>query len=300
MAGMDFNVILGFFGDQTVFPPSASLSIGAFGTSLDAATISFAQPKITLNVINDYGVPCKVDFTTLEARKAGATPVPFVLNPANPITVAFPSTLGTSATTPVSVTNAKQVLDFAPSEIYYQLNARVNQGLASGNNFLADTSKMRVNLDVEVPLFGYASGIELRDTAKIDLSNLTESEIQSASLKVDVTNDMPLDARIQLYLADDKYVIIDSLFETSQTQLIKGSTVTASGDLQTPGVLKDVLILNVDKLNKLFLSKNLIIRAVLNTSKDASGNSQDVKFKSKYTMIVNMGLLADLNFNITH
>jgi hypothetical protein len=92
--------------------------------------------------------------------------------------------------------------------------------------------------------------------------------------------------------------VTDSLLATAQTSLIKGSSVTASGDLETARVVSDVIVLNVDKLNKIFTSKNIIIKAVLNSSKDASGNSQDVKFKSKYSIKVNIGMLAELNFNI--
>ncbi len=297
MAAMDFNAILGFFGDQTANPPSDLLSIGAFGTTLSPGNVSFAQPVVTLDVINDYGVPCKVNFTKIEARKNGAT-LALQLNPASPVTIAYPAILGASATTAVAVTNAKQVLDFAPTQIFYQLTARMNQGLVSGNDFMADTSKLRVKLNVEVPIYGHASGITLRDTAKIDLSKINQSQVQKASLKVDAINELPLDARIQLYLTDARYVVLDSLLDTAQTKLIQGSTVNATGDLETAGVLSQALPLDNDKLNILFKAKNLIVVAVLNTSKDASGNAVDVKFKSKYTLKINMGLLADLKFNI--
>jgi hypothetical protein len=266
---------------------------------LNSANVSFAQPKITLDVINDYGIPCTVDFFKIEARKNGAT-LPFQLSPSNPITIAYPATLGSSATTHISVTNAKPLLDFGPTELFYQLSARINQGLTSGNNFLADTSNLKVKMSAELPLYGHASGMVLKDTAKIDMSNLDRSQIQSASLKVNVKNELPLDATIQLYLTDDQYTVMDSLLEPGQTSLIKGSSVTASGDLETAGVLNDVIVLNADKLNKIFGSKNIIIKAILNSSKDPSGISQDVKFKSKYALIVNMGLLTELNFDIKH
>ena len=297
MAGMDFNVILGFFGDQTVTPPSDQVSIGAFGLTLGSAQVSFAQPQVTLEVVNDYGVPCKVTFSQIEARKGGLT-MPLQLNPASPVTIAFPAILGNSASTPVAVTNAKQVLDFGPTEIFYQLSARINQGIASGNDFMADTSKLRVKLHVEVPIYGHASGITLRDTSKIDLSKLNQSQVMKASLKVDATNELPLDAYIQLYLTDDQDVVIDSLLSTTDTELIRGSAVTAVGDLETAGVMNKVVVLDALKLNKIFNAKKMITVAVLNTSKDAAGNTIDVKFKSKYSLKVNVGIQADLNFNI--
>lgn len=297
MAGMDFSYIKGFFGDQTANPPATTLEIGAFGSSLTKANLSIAQPIVNLTVINDYGVPLKGTFINLEARKSGSV-LPFQINPASPVTIAAPTLLGNSATTNVSVTNAKDLLDFGPTEFYYQLSARINQGVTSGNNFLADTSKLKVKLEVEVPLYGHASAIQLADTIKLDVGDIDESQIENASLKVNVNNELPLDAKIQFYLTDDKFQVIDSLLAVSQTSLVKGSSVTSAGDLQSMGIVQEEIPLDNAKINKLFLAKNIIIKAQMNTSKDLTGQFPDVKFKSAYKMNVNLGLKANLKFNV--
>lgn len=297
MAGMDFNYIKGFFGDQSANPPASSLEIGAFGNSLTKANLSLAQPIVNLIVVNDYGVPINGTFVKLEARKNGAV-LPFQINPASPVTLASPTTLGSSATTNVSVTNAKAILDFGPTELYYQLSARINQGLSSGNNFLADTSKLRVRLNVEVPLYGHASSIVLADTFKIDISDVDQSQIDQASLKVNINNELPLDAKIQFYLVNDNYQLLDSLLTPSQTSLVKGSSVTASGDLQEKGIVDEEVALDNAKINKIFLAKYIITRAQMNTSRNTAGQLPDVKFKSAYKMEVNLGLKANLKFNI--
>lgn len=294
--GMDFSYIKGFFGDQTSSLPAETIDIRAFGTSLDDANVSFAQPKITLEVVNDYGVPCLVDFKKFEAQN-GAQTLAVVLNPANPISVAYPTQLGTSAKTSVSVVNVKELLAFAPERFYYKVDARINKGLTTGNNFLTDTSKLKVSLNVEVPLYGHASNINLLDTVKIELSDVDGSSINSAFLKAKILNELPLDAKIQLYMTDDKYKILDSLLTPSQTAIIKGSTVTASGDLQSPGIFDQMIQLEKAKIDKIFIAKYIIIRALMNTSKDASGSFPDVKFKSKYKMSVDLGLLVNLKIN---
>lgn len=297
MAGMNFNYIKGFLGDRVVQSPSGSLTLDAFGNTLHDASVSFPLTQVTMDVVNDYGVSAKLDFFKLEARKGGAI-LPIQLNPASPVPVAFPTTLGTSAQTHITITNSRQVMDFAPNEIFYQFNTHLNQGLTTGNNFLADTSRLRVRLNVEVPLVGRGSGIVLRDTTNIDLGKANQSQIKRASLRVNVINEMPLDAKMQLYLADNNGVIIDSLLDNTQTALVKGSTVTAAGDLEVAGELTKILELDADKVSKLFTSQKLIIKAIMSTSKDALGNTVDVKFKSKQTLIVNVGLSADLNFNV--
>ena len=121
--------------------------------------------------------------------------------------------------------------------------------------------------------------------------------VNSAFLKAKILNELPLDAKIQLYMTDDKYKILDSLLTPSQTAIIKGSTVTASGDLQSPGIFDQMIQLEKAKIDKIFIAKYIIIRALMNTSKDASGSFPDVKFKSKYKMSVDLGLLVNLKIN---
>src|SRR5258707_7719297 len=113
---MDFKYIKGFFGDQVANPSAQSINVQAFGTSFqNGASVSFAQPTIDLTVVNDYGVPLTVTFSKLEARKQGSA-LTMQTNPSSPIPIMTPATLGSSASTPVSVTNVKPVVDFAPTQ----------------------------------------------------------------------------------------------------------------------------------------------------------------------------------------
>lgn len=298
LLGMNFGYIKGFFGDQTTDIPASTLDIGAFGNSLNKASISFSQPQINFVVTSDYGVPVTVNYKIFEARKNGAVPVPISLNPINPVLLNSPTTLGTSATTSIAVTNTNQVINYAPTQFYYQASVNINKGLSGGNNFLADTSKLRVRLNVNIPLQAKASGITLADTVSVDLSDVNQSQIEEATLKVKITNQIPLDGTIQFYLADKNYVILDQLLTSDQTSLIKGSSVDATGDLKTAGLSDQSLALDKTKLNKLFSAKYIILSAIMSTSKDATGNFVDVKFKTQYKMTVETGISAKLNLNV--
>ncbi|HNP77433.1 MAG TPA: hypothetical protein PKM91_09355, partial [Cyclobacteriaceae bacterium] len=223
---LDFTYIKGFLGDQTTSLPTQSVDLTVFSSSLKKAKVSFAQPIIKMDVRNDYGVPCEVTFNKLEASKTGAV-IPITISPASPVALNFPTAFGTSATTSVSVTNAAAVLDFAPTKLTYAASARINKGLSSGVDFLADTSKLNVTLSTEVPLYGQASGVSVVDTMKIDLSSVKQSTVISSSLQIKTVNQLPLDANIQFYFMDKNYAIIDSLFTSNQTYIVKASTVTA-------------------------------------------------------------------------
>jgi len=296
-ANLEFNYIKGFLGDQSVSIDAEQVKIPAFKNAFQQASVSLAQPLISITTVNENGVPCLVDFKTLEARKDDGTSLPVTLDPANPVSIAYPGVLGTSASTGIAITNTKEVLDFAPSEFYYQADVRINKGLTSGDNFLLDTSKLRMKMNVEIPLYGSASGITLRDTINLNLSDVDQSNISSASLKLKLINQLPLQGDVQFYLTDDNYNIIGELLPDGQTTLIKGSTVDASGELQSPGIYDNSIKLNDDEIAQIFKAKHIIVLALLSTS-EVNGNFPDVKFKSTYKLNIDVGISAKFKLSV--
>jgi hypothetical protein len=153
-------------------------------------------------------------------------------------------------------------------------------------------------MKAEIPLYGRASGIVMTDTFALDLSDAKDTDIESGALRAKITNQLPLDAFLQLYLADENYVIIDSLFTTAQTAIVKASTVDAAGKLVTPGVSDQTIDISKVKLDKIFDAKKIIVKARMNTSKDATGNQVDVQFKAAYKMNVVFGLKVKLKLEV--
>ncbi len=294
LVGVVSSYVKGFLGDRTIPLPTQTLDLTVFSSSLKKSPVTFVQPLVKLMISNDNGVPIEVAFSNLDAKKTGSI-LPLQITPASPITVNYPTVLGNSSSTTITVGNSSALVNFLPTQMTYSATARINKGLTSGNNFLADTSKLRVTLASEVPLYGHGTGITLWDTLKVDLGEIKESSVSSSFMKISAVNQMPLDVYLQLYLADKNYVIQDSLFTTNQTYFVKSSTVTASGDLQTAGTTSSQLDLSTAKLNKLFSSNYLIVRSKLNTTKDANGSLLNVKFKSTYKLKLSVGLNAKLN-----
>ncbi len=288
------SYVKGFFGDRTVPLPNQTLDLTVFSSSLKKSSVTFVQPLVKFLISNDNGVPIEVAFANLDAKKTGAT-LPIQISPSSPITVNYPTVLGNSSSTTITVGNSSALVNFLPTQMTYSATARINKGLSTGNNFLADTSRLRLTLAAEVPLYGKGTGITLWDTLKVDFGDIKESSVSSSFMKISAVNQLPLDAYLQLYLTDKNYGILDSLFTTNQTYFVKSSTVTASGDLQTAGTSSSQVDISTAKLNKLFSSSYLIIRSKLNTAKDANGSLLNVKFKSTYKLKLSVGLNAKLN-----
>jgi hypothetical protein len=296
---MRYQYIAGFFGgDRTTSLPEETLQISAFESSLDGTEVSLAEPKASFEVTNGYGIPTQVIFTSLEARKNGAAPLPIGISPASPLTINHPTTPGGSATTTVETTNINSLLDYKPEEFHYKIDVKINPGMTTGTNFCFDNSELKVKFKVEIPLYGKASGIVLSDTFSIDMKDVNESEIDLVALKVNVINELPLDAHAQFYLLNDNDIVIDSLIGSNQTKLIVGSTVNTTGDLSASGVFDDEIEIVKSKIDKLLAAKKLIFKVRLNTTRDANGVQPNVKFKTSYKMKIKLGLKVNGKLNI--
>jgi len=295
---IDFRYLKGFLGETTTGIPETAVEMGDFGDLFSGAVISLAQPKVSLTITNEYGLPVVGEFPVLEGRKEGAPPLPLVLNPPGPINLQYPTVMGSSAQTVVSFTNIGELLSYAPSSLHFQASASVNKGLTSGNNFVIDTSAIKMRLDIEVPLFGHATGLTIQDTLDIDLSQSDDSQVTKASLKLKITNELPLDGTVQFILTDDKYKVLDVLLTESQKTILRGSKVAATGDLVTPGLYDQKIEISQEKADKVFEAKHIIVVLSFQTSRDASGNAQNVKFKANYGVDIRAGILVDLKLKI--
>ena len=298
---LEYGYAKGDFGTRPPIDlPAERIDVSAFGTALsNGATVSFADPSLSFTVINDIGVPTLVTFAALEARKQGST-LPIQTTPANPFDIAHPTVMGNSATTTIQVDNAKALLDFVPTNFFYKASAEINHASLpmDRNNFITDTSSLKINMHVEVPLYGHAYDIVLSDTVDLDLSDEDDSNIESAFLRVSAFNEMPLDANIQLLLTDESYTPIASLVPVDRTLLIKSSTVNGSGDLLSAGVVDELIPIDRDNIQKIFQADYIIIRAQVATTKDSGASYPDVKFKADYRMDVKLGLQAKLKLTI--
>lgn len=293
-SGMDYTIARGFMGDQTANIPSQTIDVDAFDP-LPGAEASFVEPRIAFEVLNSYGIPVNVNFLQLEARKKGQAPLVLQLDKTNPIAIGFPIQPRDSSKTVVNVLNAKDLLDFNPDQFYYRINARINQGLTTGDNFCEDVSELRIRFKADLPLYGHASNIVLGDTVDLDLEDVDQSDIEDFFIRAKIRNDLPLEGTLQFYLIDKKNHVMDSIFTTAQSALVKGSTVNAAGELVSPGVFDQEFPIEKSKIDKLFKADRLIIRSRMNTVKAANGTQPDVQFKASYKMDVKLGIRATLN-----
>jgi hypothetical protein len=293
---LNFKHLKGFFGEKLINLEESSFNIGVFDNTLNGIDISLHSPEIYFNVYNDYGVPLTLDFIKFQASNDN-TSKNIITDPASPFSMAAPSNFGDPASkTKINVTNSSDVYGISPTSMNYKLDATLNKSITSGNNFLTDTSKVIVEINAKIPLWGKAGNIVLEDTMENSLEgDIEEVEVQYVKLKAKITNDFPIDAKVQIYLADENYMITDSLFSADQVAFITSSTVDADGNLVKAGQYDKTIEVNKAKFEKLIDAPYLIIKGNLATSE---ASSKDVKFKSTYKLDVKIGLQTKLDVKV--
>jgi hypothetical protein len=296
MDSLNFKHIKGFFGEQLIPLEENSFKIGLFEKTLNGTNISLKGQSIYFNVYNDYGVPLTLDFKEFEGSNEN-TFLDILTSPNSPFPMSSPALFGDPAPkTKVEVTNAAELYQLNPSLITYQLDATLNKNILSGNNFLTDTSKVTVEINAKIPLWGKAGNIVLEDTMENSIEgDIEEAEVQYIKLKAKITNEFPIDAKVQIYLADENYMITDSLFAADQVAFVTSSSVTIDGDLVKAGEYDKTIEVNKAKFGQLIKAPFLIIRGNLATSESAS---KDVKIKSNYKLDVKVGLQTKLDVRV--
>lgn len=295
-----YDFITGYFGQQEVTLPDDLISFGLTGDAFGEMQISLAEAAIELEAVNEYGVPGIVVFNAFEARR-GTEKMDLVLSQAGGIPIAAPSSPGQSATTQVHVVNAAEIFNFRPDELYYSTTASINpDGRPQNDNFMLDSSLLKVRFRAEAPLYGSATGISLTDTLELSLGeDFEEAEVEKALLKVKISNEFPLEADVQVYFADENYQLLDSLFEEDQKKIIVACDIDAGGSLVPggAGVYDEVIIVDKARFNHLLDTKYLLVHANMSTKKTGNGYP-DVRLKADYKLSVEMGIQT--KFNLTY
>lgn len=129
------------------------------------------------------------------------------------------------------------------------------------------------------------------DTVEIDSSIF--AHISRATIRVNVENEFPLEGKLVLYIADDNYVILDSLTDGLGI-LIQAATVDSSGETIEITKKRSDLLADEDAILNLRNSVKIIILTELGTGNNGSA----VKIHSTYSMKIKLGLMAKVNFEL--
>jgi len=193
--------------------------------------------------------------------------------------------------------NTDQLIENLPDQIKYDFSILVNPfgNNSNGNDFLYHTSDLQVNLNLEIPLALSANGITFLDTVDVSFgSNPDENTttITDGFIYLYADNGFPFEAKIQIYLYDDNFLIIDSLV------MQPGNIINAAPVDQNNRVIDKILSridlpINIVKISNLENAKKALVRVDFSTKP----NNQILKIYDDYE--IDLKLIGDFTYQVS-
>lgn len=304
-----FSTFIGYVGNITggIAPYQDTVSISLFknADALFGGIFSLVNPSIKAVVTNYLGCNVRLDFIRLDAYTPDANNVNTNFNTliGTPTTQNILINKATNFTTPgitnvnINSTNTPSVVPFVnsmPKNVIYKVNAQTNPGTFSYvRNFFTDTSIIKVDFDLILPLYGRANSFTLRDTQKVNMKGI--EQLNSITVRTYFDNQFPIDIDMELVYVDSLYRPLVTLVP-SGTIVMRGATVNANGELVSSSIQKSDITLNRYNIEKLKDVRYLLITGKASTTNQGTVN---VKIYDFYKLNVRLGIQVQPNISLS-
>ncbi len=293
---LDFSYIEGYLGTQALTIPKDSLDFSFFKSPL-GGNISLADPKLTLKIKSSVGIPISGDLSALSVVSGAGATIPFT-GIANPLVINSPVSAGTTALTNIlidkSTTNVTTVLSSNPAKLIYGMTGTLNpNGFAV--NFITDSSAIDVSMDLDVPLYGSVSNLVIKDTIAFPVEAF--QNVLTATLRVNILNEYPVEADVQMYFLDENHAVLDSIFSDGYKEVVPSSLVDVNGELLSASAARTDIVVDEVRVGTLKNAKYIVVATKLAT---ANAGATAAKFYADYIMNVRLGILAQVKLDLNN
>lgn len=294
--------VSGYLGRFYLVDDKKTININLFNSALLQGQFHVVNPYMKFTFTNSIGLPIELNISELRgyntstgqsANLVGSA----ALAPMSPLTLEGPSYTATkSEIKSVQINNTGEALtDFMkekPNSIVYNFNSLTNYNLPA-SNFLRDTSKLDIDVEVGLPLYGYIKDFAIQDTFDFKFDDI--SEIESMLIRTIIENEFPLEARMQVTFTDANYTPLDVLV-TDDPIIIPAAIVNlTTGELTSSAKKTSNFIYPKARINKIVGAEKILVKAILNTSGSAT---QNIKIFSTYKMKVKLAAQAEIKKKI--
>jgi hypothetical protein len=305
--GMDFSHVYGFVADREVLDVEQTLNLDFFDIASSLKDITLKAPEFNLHVANSYGIPMEIDLSQIVARSTIAgTTMPLVFNhdSLKTFNVKAPKVeeLGQTVNSIHYIngdnSNLEEILSSSPNKLDFDIIANTGTIPGSGiQNFLLDTSKMDIVIEVVLPMWLKTGGFALENYSDMDIGAIIGdlNFIDSAKITMNYTNEFPLEVRLQGYFLDSDSLVLDSLFSDGSDALVEAAQVDENGVIVRDLLFEETFEVGMtgEQMANLSEAKILWIKADASTT---DLGTKFVKFYSHY--VLEYSLFMDAQFTI--
>ncbi len=300
---LEFKSLFGYFGNYELFNASgSSVKLVLFK---EAGNIAFSlnNPKIVLYSSNSLGIPVEVKinnvFSQLEEGGVIKEKRPIIASE-KILDYKYPKLFGdpteeysqTFDSTNSSVNNA---LTINPQYIIYDIVGKINPAGKTHTNFVTDTSHLNIDFEVQLPMDVKIGNYSKNDTLRMNVDSMLNGTdikmIEKLLIHTKLTNSMPFQLKLQVYLVDSVYNTLDSLFTTTPQPIMSSGILDANGRVISADAKDIDISIDGDRIEKIRKMKYAILNATVAT---ADEGKRYVKIYSNYRMKASLGVLIRL------
>ena len=266
-----FSYVEGYLGRELYAGRRDTVTVDFFD-NYQQGEIFFEDPTITMTLTNTFGVPALAEVSVLNVVDVDGNVVPITGTAVEEgFAFNFPDSPGDTAFTTFvfdnSNSNIAEVLSARPVALDYEIDALINPDADTDiTGFLTDSSAYSATVDVELPLFGSASGFVIRDTLAIDLMNRFE-DVVGVDFRLTTRNGIPLSVRVEgTFLDANDNALAD--FTDGQLQLLEAAPIDADGNATSQGepLINDITF-EADRLDAIRTANRLVLSLNFSTAR---------------------------------
>lgn len=300
---LTYHALYGYLGQDTLAINPDTVHLEIYDHAFNG-TAYFEDPHIFIYIDNSYGVPIDLsfaDFSCFSTIDNSYTSYPFPLSYV-PILAPDISQIGNHMNTTVTLdTNnfpqLRDILNVSPKYLFFGVEGYLNPN-GNTNNFATDSSYFDVDVEVNLPLWGYASYLTLEDTVEADFSEYFHDydEIQWVRFLYNVDNGMPTQVKFQVYFDDSLHNVLDSIFHTpEEMQIVESGVLDANYKVIASTHKTTDIKYERPELDKLQNTKFIRFRGYVQTTDFET--AQLVKFYADYVLSMKVGIQVQASIN---
>ncbi len=297
---MDFYGVYGTIGSRDLFSLTDSIEIPIFADNPELTTLKLRDPRITIHTASSVGIPFEIELDNVTATAEDGTTEQLEFYSGHPFVIPGPAleNIGETVYGEINInretSNFPDLINLAPSDIFFSVKGRVHEESGQDTHFLLDTSRFVLDAEFLLPLDLRITGYALTDTMEFEMEDgVDTSMVRNAEITLTTINQLPLELKVQVLLLDSNYIEIDSIFE-DQLPILGASEVDADGKLTMEKEETHTVKFPAEKLGKLKQVSFIKVRAQLITSQ---AGEPFVKIYSDYTLDFEISLLANFRIN---
>lgn len=301
LSNLKFQRLHGDVGTLELLSDFDTLDFALFKNSLYTGNIKHADPKLVVDMASSFGVPIEVNFSNVIGKVLGGATFPIngagVSDPLfiNPVPFSQAGTfINAGRTISKANSNIQTVVNSNPDQLIYKLATKSNySGTPPQRNFMLDSSMVKVNTRMELPLNGVAENFTLEK--KFDFEFKESDQVESALIRTFVRNGFPIALNMQIYFTDSNNIILDSLITNTQNNLVvSAAAIDGTGKVTVPSNNTTDNYMEQQRWAKLSTCRYLVLKARV----DSAPAATDIKIFSDYLLDVKIAARVKLKADL--